>query len=358
MKDTTVLQAAVIVLEELYPSCKRSLKGTVRILNISAQNSGLYRCTVSNPHGTEACSVDLSVYSSYFYPRSLTASHGAAGILQAVSLTLCMALVLLALLALVLWFHRSGHDRKWREEGEEEECYNEIRTVWFCLYLKQCGILLVAWLVFLHIQKSKITVQVIVYDRGQVIESPSLIGRVSFRSVPLSADIVLNSTRLSDAGTYRCVVNNPPEPAPPSSPLCLWDGRADEGGSISLSCSVEEGVPVPELRWDKLEPDQISLPVNKEAHPVRVTVRETSVQVLRGDSVLLPCSFVTMATLSRLNIIWTVTPLSEPSSPSQVWVPPSVTTIQHLTHSFSISQYEDRLRERLCRLEDSFCVIG
>ncbi|MGH0127806.1 UNVERIFIED_CONTAM: hypothetical protein FKN15_052440 [Acipenser sinensis] len=106
--------------------------------------------------------------------------------------------------------------------------------------------------------------QVIVYDHGQVIESPSLIGRVSFRSVPLSADIVLNSTRLSDAGTYRCVVNNPPEPAPPSSPLCLWDGRADEGGSISLSCSVEEGVPVPELRWDKLEPDQISLPVNKE----------------------------------------------------------------------------------------------
>ncbi|XP_058869569.1 immunoglobulin superfamily member 11-like [Acipenser ruthenus] len=127
--------------------------------------------------------------------------------------------------------------------------------------------------------------QVIVYDRGQVIESPSLIGRVSFRSVPLSADIVLNSTSLSDAGTYRCVVNNPPEPgapgigelsltilAPPSSPLCLWDGQADEGGSISLSCSVEEGVPVPELRWDKLEPDQIALPVNKEGS-LKGTVR-------------------------------------------------------------------------------------
>ncbi|XP_058864521.1 immunoglobulin superfamily member 11-like isoform X2 [Acipenser ruthenus] len=127
--------------------------------------------------------------------------------------------------------------------------------------------------------------QVIVYDRGQVIESPSLIGRVSFRSVPLSADIVLNSTRLSDAGTYRCVVNNPPEPgapgigelsltilAPPSSPLCLWDGQADEGGSISLSCSVEEGVPVPELHWDKLEPDQIALPVNKEGS-LKGTVR-------------------------------------------------------------------------------------
>ncbi|XP_041089311.1 immunoglobulin superfamily member 11 isoform X1 [Polyodon spathula] len=127
--------------------------------------------------------------------------------------------------------------------------------------------------------------QVIVYDHGQVIESPSLIGRVSFTSVPLSADIVLDSTRLSDAGTYRCVVNNPPEPgvpgigelsltilAPPSSPLCLWDGLADEGGSISLSCSVEEGVPVPELRWDKLEPDQISLPVKKEGS-LKGTVR-------------------------------------------------------------------------------------
>jgi hypothetical protein len=37
-----------------------------------------------------------------------------------------MALVLLALLVLVLWLHRSGQKRKWTE-GKEEECYNEIR---------------------------------------------------------------------------------------------------------------------------------------------------------------------------------------------------------------------------------------
>ncbi|XP_036379082.1 immunoglobulin superfamily member 11 [Megalops cyprinoides] len=119
--------------------------------------------------------------------------------------------------------------------------------------------------------------QVIVYDHGQVIENPSLIGRVGFVSVPWTADIILNSTRVSDAGTYRCVVNNPPEPgdpgigelrldvlAPPSLPQCLWEGDADVGGTVTLSCSVEGGVPAPEMRWDKLEPEQISLPLNME----------------------------------------------------------------------------------------------
>lgn len=67
--------------------------------------------------------------------------------------------------------------------------------------------------------------------------------------------------------------------APPSSPLCLWDGQADEGGSISLSCSVEEGVPVPELRWDKLEPDQISLPVNKEGMNCFTTIYLTYIHI-------------------------------------------------------------------------------
>lgn len=33
--------------------------------------------------------------------------------------------------------------------------------------------------------------------------------------IPWSADIVLNDTRVSDAGIYRCMVNNPPEPADP-----------------------------------------------------------------------------------------------------------------------------------------------
>ncbi|XP_046899182.1 immunoglobulin superfamily member 11 isoform X2 [Hypomesus transpacificus] len=119
--------------------------------------------------------------------------------------------------------------------------------------------------------------QVIVYDHGQVIEDPSLTGRVGFAGIPWSADIVLNDTRVSDAGTYRCVVSNPPETgdpgigelalsvlAPPSLPLCLWDGYTGVGGTVTLSCMVAEGVPTPEMRWHKLQPEEISLPMNMD----------------------------------------------------------------------------------------------
>ncbi|XP_029957024.1 immunoglobulin superfamily member 11 [Salarias fasciatus] len=120
-------------------------------------------------------------------------------------------------------------------------------------------------------------IQVIVYDHGQVIEDPSLTGRVGFTGIPARADIILNDTRVSDAGIYRCMVNNPPEPAepgigelalsvlaPPSLPVCQWDGDVDVGGSVRLSCSVAEGVPAPEIRWDKLNPEEISLPTEIE----------------------------------------------------------------------------------------------
>lgn len=33
--------------------------------------------------------------------------------------------------------------------------------------------------------------------------------------IPWSADIALNDTRVPDAGTYRCMVTNPPEAADP-----------------------------------------------------------------------------------------------------------------------------------------------
>ncbi|KAL3042849.1 hypothetical protein OYC64_020717 [Pagothenia borchgrevinki] len=119
--------------------------------------------------------------------------------------------------------------------------------------------------------------QVIVYDHGQVIEDPSLIGRVGFTGIPWSADISLNDTLISDAGIYRCMVNNPPETAdpgigelelsvlaPPSLPVCQWDGDIDVGGSVTLSCSVAEGIPTPEIRWDKLNPEEIALPINMD----------------------------------------------------------------------------------------------
>lgn len=51
---------------------------------------------------------------------------------------------------------------------------------------------------------------------------------------------------------------------PPSLPECKWDGDADVGGSVRLSCSVAEGVPTPDIRWEKLNPEEVSLPVNME----------------------------------------------------------------------------------------------
>lgn len=33
--------------------------------------------------------------------------------------------------------------------------------------------------------------------------------------IPWSADIILNDTKISDTGIYRCMVNNPPETADP-----------------------------------------------------------------------------------------------------------------------------------------------
>ncbi|MEQ2254693.1 hypothetical protein ILYODFUR_006215 [Ilyodon furcidens] len=131
----------------------------------------------------------------------------------------------------------------------------------------------------------KTPVQVIVFDHGQVIKNPSLIGRVHFTGLPFSADIILNDTQVSDGGIYRCMVNNPPDTAdpgvgelllsvlePPSLPVCEWDGAIDMGGSVRLSCSVEEGVPPPKIHWKKVTPEEISLPINMEGRyptPVR-----------------------------------------------------------------------------------------
>ncbi|KAJ8266147.1 hypothetical protein GJAV_G00126470 [Gymnothorax javanicus] len=130
---------------------------------------------------------------------------------------------------------------------------------------------------FVPLSDPESPMQVIVYDHRQVIENPALAGRVAFVGAPWSADIILNETRVSDAGTYRCVVNNPPEPGdpgigelrlhvlvPPSQPECQWEGYMDVGGSVTMTCSVEEGVPIPNMRWEKVEPDSISLPLSME----------------------------------------------------------------------------------------------
>uniref|UniRef100_A0A3P8VJD9 Zgc:165604 n=1 Tax=Cynoglossus semilaevis TaxID=244447 RepID=A0A3P8VJD9_CYNSE len=132
--------------------------------------------------------------------------------------------------------------------------------------------------------------QVIVFDHGQVMEDPSLTGRVSFTGLPWTADIVLNDTRVSDSGVYRCMVNNPPEAAeedvgevvltvlaPPSLPVCQWTGDVDVGGQVTLSCSVMEGVPTPEIHWEKVSPEEVPLPVDMEGDLLSASVQIANV---------------------------------------------------------------------------------
>ncbi|RXM96435.1 Immunoglobulin superfamily member 11, partial [Acipenser ruthenus] len=51
---------------------------------------------------------------------------------------------------------------------------------------------------------------------------------------------------------------------------------------------------------------------------LEVTVSQSSVQVARGQTATLPCTFTTSAALNNLNIIWMVTPLSNANQPEQV----------------------------------------
>ncbi|XP_036393006.1 immunoglobulin superfamily member 11 [Megalops cyprinoides] len=51
---------------------------------------------------------------------------------------------------------------------------------------------------------------------------------------------------------------------------------------------------------------------------LEVTVSQSSVQVARGQTAILPCTFTTSAALNNLNIIWMVTPLSNANQPEQV----------------------------------------
>ncbi|XP_072284740.1 V-set and immunoglobulin domain-containing protein 2-like [Pyxicephalus adspersus] len=115
-----------------------------------------------------------------------------------------------------------------------------------------------------------LVLQVISYERGQIVESLSdYLGRVRFAFPPTQdASIFINHTRVSDAGTYQCTVINPPDGSapniglvgltvlvPPSIPICSSDGRAHEGGRIHLGCSVTEGIPAPRFTWEKILPD-------------------------------------------------------------------------------------------------------
>lgn len=72
--------------------------------------------------------------------------------------------------------------------------------------------------------------------------------------------------------------------APPSLPVCQWDGDIDMGGSVTLSCSVAEGVPTPEIRWDKLNPEEIALPINMEGQCRHTHTHTTEIVILKSKS--------------------------------------------------------------------------
>lgn len=48
----------------------------------------------------------------------------------------------------------------------------------------------------------------------------------------------------------------------PSLPVCMWEGDTDVGGTVTLTCLVTEGVPTPQMSWEKLEPHHIILPIS------------------------------------------------------------------------------------------------
>uniref|UniRef100_A0A8D0L0Y3 Immunoglobulin superfamily member 11 n=1 Tax=Strix occidentalis caurina TaxID=311401 RepID=A0A8D0L0Y3_STROC len=53
-------------------------------------------------------------------------------------------------------------------------------------------------------------------------------------------------------------------------------------------------------------------------YPLEVSVSSRSVQVARGKTAVLPCTFTTNAALTNLNVIWMVIPLSNANQPQQV----------------------------------------
>lgn len=63
--------------------------------------------------------------------------------------------------------------------------------------------------------------------------------------------------------------------APPSLPVCLWEGDTEAGGNVQLSCLVAEGFPTPQVIWEKLEPDKMTLPVNMHGKKKKLYHRGT-----------------------------------------------------------------------------------
>ncbi|XP_069806401.1 coxsackievirus and adenovirus receptor homolog [Dendropsophus ebraccatus] len=89
----------------------RDYYGSITLTNLTSETSGLYRCTATNQLGSQTCAVELHIRGGFM---------AAMGIFSAITITLIMALVLLALFVLVLCLHQQSRG-KWPEEAYSVE---------------------------------------------------------------------------------------------------------------------------------------------------------------------------------------------------------------------------------------------
>ncbi|XP_022363481.1 immunoglobulin superfamily member 11 isoform X3 [Enhydra lutris kenyoni] len=137
--------------------------------------------------------------------------------------------------------------------------------------------------------------QVILYQGGQMFDgAPRFHGRVGFTGTmpATNVSIFINSTQLSDTGTYQCLVNNLPDRGgrnigvtgltvlvPPSAPHCQIQGSQDIGSDVILLCSSEEGIPRPTYLWEKLD-NTLKLPPTATQDQVQGTVTIRNISAL------------------------------------------------------------------------------
>ncbi|KAI4561664.1 hypothetical protein MJG53_016718 [Ovis ammon polii x Ovis aries] len=109
---------------------------------------------------------------------------------------------------------------------------------------------------------------ILYFTNGQLYPTGSKAERASLLQNPPTggvATLKLTDVRPSDAGTYLCHVNNPPDfytnglglinltvLVPPSRPSCSQSGQTSVGGSAALRCSSSTGAPKPVYNWIRL----------------------------------------------------------------------------------------------------------